>query len=193
MDVIDLDMGHWFIWSDALSCRVHGGFRYANVAQKIQAVYEYTEGDEAYVTDEPMQCDAYGLRAGGALFWTLYPDNVPGEFHIFARGAISALVGDFKTSNLGRDIDNYSDPGPGDIFIDYDATRNYTRIIPVTEVAVGVEWEYGPFFCSAGYELSVWGNMAERNFPTSSWVPTVIEDVSDLGLDGFFFHLGTYR
>jgi hypothetical protein len=72
----------------------------------------------------------------------------------------------------------------------------YRRVLPVAEVAIGVQWQTGPWFVSTGWELMHWGSAIDviefplANQDVTSQQGRSIRRVADITLDGWFLRGG---
>ena len=169
MDDFAVEAGYWFFPYHSVSLRVFGGVRGASFHQRMfvnaQGGALPAGGAQAM---QASQVDALGIRFGGESHWYI------GEnLSLFGRAAGSVLMGDFETA--------YAETNNTAGLANWNITDAYFQMVPVMEVAAGVNLQRGPWSVQAGYELSTWFGMALE------------EDIyrpgrsgRNLGLDGLF-------
>ena len=73
--------------------------------------------------------------------------------------------------------------------------QSYNVVVPQAELAIGLRYARGPFFATAGYEITHWFNMYQH-FDVPGWddidglTSPVRADRGDLSLDGLFLNAG---
>lgn len=170
-NVHDLEVGKRFCLDCKSDMRLFAGFRWADIDQDFDSTYAYQDLFSRTITGEianPINMQGYGLRAGMQGRW-----KWGRGFSLFAQGAGSVLVGEFKTRQYEEDTDT-------GVLINFQ--DSYSQAVPVLEAAAGLAWQRGPWEVSGGYELNSWFNMASLN--RASY---------DMILDGFFLRASFCR
>jgi hypothetical protein len=104
---------------------------------------------------------------------------------MFGSAATSMILADFDTI-LSQTSFSFATPAPNVLVLE-----SFRRVIPVAEVAVGVNWRRGPWFAAAGWELSHWGNYVDSlDFPLADQPGRSIRKLRDLSFDGWFVRGG---
>ena len=186
--VFDLEFAKTFCRS-TLSVRPFGGLRFAQIQQNSQVRYQnFTAPAEldTYDLTSDVDMNSWGIRTGGQLDYELFNCGLS----VFGRGAGSLMLADFRVHRT----DVASDQPSGTV-----ASRDYlhgcTEIVPQLELAVGLRYERGCFFMSAGYELAYWFNMYQHldivgYDDVDGDTPPIRVDRGSLGLDGLFCSAG---
>jgi hypothetical protein len=185
--VNDLEFGRWINIDESTAFRLFGGFRWAIIDQRISSRFgdagddDFWQQGETYsgTGEQTINMDGYGLRLGSEGRW-----NVGRGFSLFGKGSASVLAGHFnyRFTETGTEYVN-------GVVVDTNtlvARDTQTQLVPVLEVAAGVNWAYKQLELSAGYELAGWFNMATRIGGAGVSVSS-----NDLLLDGFFLR-GAY-
>jgi hypothetical protein len=177
LHLYDLEAGRWFHPVQSSSLRLFGGIRLATIDQ--QWAIDYQGGNtlfNGHHIGQNTSMEGFGLRAGGEAHWYLRR-----RLSAFGRLAGSVLLGNFSSS--------YEEENSQDV----DIVDEYFQTVPVTEVALGVNWHGGWLTVQAGYELAAWLNMSERvNFHGDGGFAnesSLSNGSNDLGLDGYFIRL----
>lgn len=152
--------------NDTVGFKAFGGFRYAQIDQTFNIAYAYAAGNGNIAL--PNLMDAEGVRLGAEFQW-----RTPAGLRVFARGAQSVLVGDFRT--------RYQEVAPASN-LNIDVPGHTATVVPVVEAAAGLAYARGPWEFRGGYEMSDWFNLVQVNRPPQS-----------LLLDGFFLSLSFSR
>lgn len=171
MDVFDLEVGRWLHVFDAISFRPLIGLRYALLNQDLQADYD----GGAFVNgrvEAPVNFRGLGARVGGAT-----DCNLGCGFQLIGKSAVTLIAGEFdalrREQNAGATT--------------VDVANQFERIVPVLEVAVGIQWQKKGWTLAAGYELSNWFNTISPTDFADSFNGGALDDGSDdLGFEGMF-------
>jgi hypothetical protein len=177
MHILDLEAGRTFSLGRCFDVRFFGGGRYAWVDQGFNVLYDGGDANGDLVT-APINFDGGGLRAGVEGVW-----HLGWGFGVYMKGSGSLLMGRFQTS-LTETNDNGATPLT-------DATNNFDKLVPVSELAAGVTWQRGRLSVTVGYEMANWFGLVDS--------PDFVDDVhqgklgqrtSDLSLDGLMAEVG---
>jgi hypothetical protein len=176
-NVVDALLGRRFEINDSGEIRVFGGGRYAWIRQSLDAFYDGGDANLAHVSS-PIGFHGGGFRVGGEGAY-----KIPWGFSLFARAGGSILVGDFHTSLL--------ETNNNEATTNVNVSRDFRKLVPETDMTLGINWKYRNFTVSGGYELVYWFGLVDS--------PDFVDDVhqgkmsrrsGDLSLDGFFIRLG---
>jgi len=179
MDLIDTEIAkRWWI-CEGLSIRAAAGVRVATITQKIGAAYDFTPtGVGISNVNQRIQFDGVGPRIGGEGFWKMWEN-----FGFWGKFYSSLLSGDFKTN-----VNQWVNSGNTVIL---DVNDKFYKIVPVTEVGVGVGWRSDHLSVNVGYELQNFFGLVEINdFPTQS--NKNVYRQGDLSLEALTLSVGVY-
>jgi hypothetical protein len=179
LDLIDTEIAkRWWI-CEGLQLRAAAGARVATISQKIGAAYDFTPtGVGISNVNQRIQFDGIGPRIGGEAFWKMWEN-----FGFWGKFYSSLLSGDFKT-NVNQWVNN------GRTII-LDVNDKFYKVVPVTEVGIGLGWRSDHLSVNVGYELQNFFGMVELNdFPTQS--NRNIYRQGDLSLEALTFSVGLY-
>jgi len=176
-DVFDLAAGRWFYPNRNTALRLFGGVRGATIDDRFAVNYQGGTIVGTRVQELRTQLDAIGLRAGGEGHWFLHD-----RFSLFCRTSASVLAGDYSLRCVKNEA---AFAGAGDVNISY----QYYDVVPVLDVAVGLNLEMGRVSVQVGYEAAAWFNFPQRtNFTGADAINrgNLTNASTDLGLDGLF-------
>jgi hypothetical protein len=184
-DVFDLDLGRTLPlgsplghcgcdWCPAWDIQWFFGVRYADVDWTRDTV---TNDPNASTVSSRglMDFEGFGPRFG--VDGRRYIGR-NGNFSIFARGAVSVLLGDVDYTITGTT----STPG-----VTPTQRASFTRLIPVTEIELGASVHVTDnFTISGGYLVSAWHDLGFGDQYFAVLTPVFYGDANILGFDGFF-------
>lgn len=152
LDVIDLELARRLPLGD-LDLRLGGGGRAAAIQQKSGVAYDFGSipGNAlgtANVSNR-MQFDGLGIRVGGQGEWKVGGSGLI----LWSKAAASMMAGDFKTS-VNQTVNSGRTPL-------VDVSEKFTKLVPVTELGLGVAWKMETVKLSVGYELSSFFNVVD--------------------------------
>jgi hypothetical protein len=178
-NVLDFDLSHRFKLCPNFELTVFGGGRVAWIDQQLTA--DYNGGPDKATNDivnSPVSFNGVGLTIGSEGLW-----NVWHGVGVYARVQGSLLSGQFRNS-LSETANN------GSVVI-VNVTEKYDQVVPVLEMAFGLNYCGDHWHVSVGYELQNWFNMVDSiTFPDSSNIGLVGRRTSDLSLEGLAIQLG---
>lgn len=169
-NVVDVDLGRRFRVNDSLGLWLFGGGRFASIDQQMSAFYDGISANQARVSS-PIKFNGAGLRVGGEGQWFMGRG-----FGLYANGAASLMTGDFRTSvsetnnNGATVITNVSD--------------RFRKVVPVTELGLGVSWQNSWVRARVGYEIINWFGLVDSPDFVHDFTNKYSRRVSDLSLDG---------
>ncbi|MBN1853667.1 MAG: hypothetical protein JW829_13125 [Pirellulales bacterium] len=168
-------------WCPAWDLKWFAGLRYADVGW-IHAHDLYHQGalpPNSYQHGQTtMDFEGIGGRIG--MEGRRYIGR-SGRFSVFAKGAISLLLGDIEYTSIQYDVETPT------IFPTQRAS--FKRIIPVTDIELGGAVHVRDnITVSAGYLLSSWHDLGIGDHTDFSYqnLPVEYDDANILGFDGFF-------
>jgi hypothetical protein len=185
-DVYDIEIGQYINSFDYVVLRVFGGLRGANIDEHSFVVYQNLEANtDTYLMESSVRMDGFGLRLGSVAHWAVGNTGL----RVVGRMAVSMLYSDIRVSRVDAAIDVDDDTEIRRVAHDFNA------VIPVAEVALGVNWDIGPFTVGAGYELTNWFNMYQEVYfadhdDINTATSTPLFDRGDWTLDGWYFNAG---
>ena len=162
-----------------------GGFRFAEIDQASQIIYQNLESGILLRadTDETMDMCAAGLMFGGDVEY-----QMGWHTSIFARGAVSLLYANFDVSRLDVQT-SATEAGVRSI------SDSFQSFVPVLELNVGVRWQRGRFHAAAGYNVAHWFDMVQgldaiNQDDVDGATNSYRVERSGLSFDGFFAEAG---
>lgn len=146
MRVHDLEANYYSCLDEAISFRVFGGLRLAEIDQGFETSYLVVATARDGQISLPSAMDAAGGRLGAEIC-----RRGQSGFRLFGRGGISYLSADFHTRQRETQLSQ--------TVTAIDVEQTTTRFVSVLEGAAGVGWQRGPLEIDAGYEMNNWINM----------------------------------
>jgi len=149
-NVFDPEIGRWWRPDPSFAVRVFGGGRFARIDQNFTANYNGGDANLDQVTQR-LHFNGGGFRAGTDAAWLLGRG-----FSLFGRANAALLGGDFhatlvETNNAGATtLTNIGD--------------HFSKVVPVTELTMGLGWQYQTLRLTAGYSFINWFGLV--NVPT---------------------------
>ena len=141
---------------------------------------------DSYDLTSDVDMTAWGIRTGGQVNKTLFDSG----FSLFGRSAASLMLGDFRVQRT--DIAHKQQSG-------ITSTRHYSNtyraVVPQVDLAVGMRYDRGWFYVSAGYEISYWFAMYQHldvvgHDDVDDMTVPIRADRGDLSFDGWFLESG---
>lgn len=179
-DVVDIELGATVLRTSNATFRMFGGSRLAWIDQKLTANYDGNTAVQSNV-DMPLLFDGYGPRLGGQSNL-----HLGGGLALFARASGSLLVGDFRT--------RITETNSAGATLIADIGEKYEKVVPVTELGLGISWQFRSLRLSLGYEVVNWFGLVESRDFVDDWHEARMSTrTSNLSLDGFFFNVAFTR
>jgi hypothetical protein len=190
LQVIDLNFGKIFRWSNPFSFRFYTGLKGAFVDEKFTIVYDGTFTDITRPTTETIviknNCKAIGLNNGLNFNW-----NLCKGLSFYTRGEIAILWSDFSIK-----FNELLDVG-GDINASFDvrSTNPFTSLKTNLVAEAGFNWNVD-LSCSAklslfaGYEFNYWPNQIIWNrylinqSDLTGGIAYILQELGDVGFQG---------
>jgi len=181
MDIIDAELANRFHGCNGdLEVRLAAGVRVATIQQKLIAAYSGATAGAGTVVSSPVNFDGIGLKAGGEAWY-----KVRGNFGVYARANLSMLTGDFRT-HLTQTING----GTTSLI---DVADKFHKVVPITELGLGVAWQTENLRVSVGYEITNFFNMVDSvDFVEGSSFGKIEHRQSDLSYDGLAVSIGLF-
>jgi hypothetical protein len=170
-NVYDVEVGRWYALSNTFAARFFAGGRFAHIDQNFNAFYDGGDANQDLVARQ-LHFNGGGFRVGAdavqrlcwglSLFGRANAALVAGEFH-------STLV---ETNNAGATtLTNFAD--------------RFDKVVPVTEMTLGLGWRYHNLLLTAGYQYINWfGLVNVPLFVNDAHQGIFVRQTSDLGLEG---------
>jgi hypothetical protein len=169
-ELFDVEIGQRFEPNASTSICIGGGGRFAWIDQNLQAAY--TGGTTVLTTvNSPINFYGAGLRFGAEGDWKVYHG-----LGLYGRMFGSLLDGDFRTSYV--EIANGGAAGLSDV------SDRIRKIVPVTELGIGVYWQWENWRAQVGYEMANWFGMVDSPDFVSDVTNKLTYRTGDLSLDG---------
>jgi hypothetical protein len=180
MDIIDLDLAKRIHVCDNLIVRVAAGGRIASIQQKLFAAYTGGTAGAGAIVSSPISFDGIGLKAGSEAWFKVWRG-----VGVYAKANASLLTGNFRT-RLGQSIN-----GGGTGLID--VTDKFTKVVPITEMGLGLAWQSDNIRVSVGYEIANFFNMVDSvDFVDGQSFGKIQHRQSDLSYDGVAVSVGLF-
>jgi hypothetical protein len=173
---------------DGFGLRLSGGLQIADISQKLNAIYSGgTAGANPDLVSNPINFDGIGVRVGGEGWW--HAPECWGTwgrgFGLYAKLYGSLLSGEFHTRDL--------EVAAGGTQVITDVSEKFTRIVPVTEVGLGIGWASQNVVFRVGYELYNFFNLVDNvNFVDSNSFGKIGHRSGDLSLEALVFSFGFF-
>lgn len=175
--VLDVEIGRPFHVCESCTLRAFGGGRFAWIDQSLNAYYDGGDANHAYV-HSPVDFRGAGLRVGGEGTW-----NMNWGFSLFARASGSLVVGDFKT--------RLTEANDGGATVNTDVSDDFEKMVPVTEIGIGVGWQYRTLWVRCSFEMSNWFGMVDSpDFADDVHQGKLTHRTSDPNLEGLAVQAG---
>src|SRR5262249_51529843 len=129
------------------------------------------------LVSSPVRFNGAGLRVGAEGQWTLGRGLA-----LYANAHGSLLTGDFRTSLL--------ETANAGAFVITDVTDRFRKVIPVTELGLGLAWHNESLHVRVGYEITNWIGMVDSPDFVHDFTNKLSRRVSDLSLDGLSAQVG---
>jgi hypothetical protein len=176
-NVYDALVSRRVLLDEHFGVRFIGGLRFADIRQTFNAFYDGGDARLAAVTTRSQ------FQGVGPIFGTEAVLAGWKGFHIYGR-AIGGLISGRSANQLIETNDNGATTY---VNTSYDVRK----VVPMTNLAIGLGWQYRTFSIRAGYEIAYWQGIFER--------PRFVDDVSqgkvitrpaNLSLEGLFIQCG---
>jgi hypothetical protein len=176
---IDIVISHRSKVSDTFNVNFFAGGRIAWINQDVSAVYN--GGPDGATNDNvntPVYFSGAGLTVGAEGQW-----NVWHNVGIYARVQGSLLDGQFR--------DSFTETANSGSVVIANVSEKYDQVVPVAELAMGVNYCSEHWHVSVGYEIADWMNMVNSiQFPSTGSFGKLERKTSDLSLEGLAVQLG---
>jgi hypothetical protein len=184
MDVVDVEFAKTLRWhKEDLTLRLAAGPRFADIQQKFNAVYSggvLGNANGAALVSSPIGFDGWGLRVGGESYW-----NIFGGLSLYAKAYGSLLMGEFRT-NLRESLN-------GGALTSINVAERFEKVVPVTELGIGIAWSNENIRIRLGYELANWFGMVDSvDFVEGRSFGKTDRRVSDLSLEALSLQIGLF-
>ncbi|MBY0526749.1 MAG: hypothetical protein K2R98_25380 [Gemmataceae bacterium] len=169
--VVDVEIGKNVECGESLKLWLGGGPRMAFIKQTLNSTYN---GQSAFMDQvtSPIGFDGGGIRVGADGTWKVGL----GGLGIYGRAFGSMLMGRFSTS-LVESNNNGAAPIT---FI----TDKFRKVVPVTELGMGLSWNSESFKTRVGYQMTNWYGLVDSPDFVHDFTNKYSRRVSDLSLDG---------
>jgi hypothetical protein len=176
-NIFDLELRGNLELSQHASMELYGGFRWAQIDQKMHSDYDGFDFAEG-VVEQTNNSNLFGLRIG-----TLGRYEVAANFYAFGGAEVSLLYGDHKVN-----LNEFDAVGVPAMIVDIE--DDYDQINIVIGSNLGVGWKHDGFDFRIGYELNLWTNLADRLvFLDDTHEAVFSHTTHDVMFDGFYMRL----
>jgi hypothetical protein len=160
--------------------RVDASARFGTIQQKLAAFYSGgTAGSGAFVSS-PIRFDGAGVRTGSEATWEL-----GWGLGLYAQAHLSLLTGRFHTQLTQLAV------GAASPLVDVD--EKFHKVVPITELGLGLAWNSDHVQVRFGYELANFFNMVDSlDFVDGQSFGKISRKVSDISYDGLVFSVGVF-
>jgi hypothetical protein len=172
LNMFDIEFGKRWEASEHLALRAFIGPRFGYIDQEFVA--NYTGGQvNSDTVRRQLAFGGVGLRAGGEATFKFWD-----HFGVYTRGSLSMMSGWFHS--------NMSEVGNGATV--ESVSEKFDKVIPVAEVSIGLNYQFGNLRVSGGYEIINWFGMIDGiNFSDDVSPGKYNRSTGDLGFTGFVF------
>jgi hypothetical protein len=175
--VFDLLVGRRTVVDDNFALRWLGGFRFADIRQTFNTLYN---GDDA-------REDAVNNRSRFQGFGPIVGlEGVLGGwhgFHMYTRATFGLISGLSK-----NDLLETNDSGATTYV---NTTYHIRKVVPTATLGIGGGWQYRSISIRAGYQITYWEGIFERPRFTDDVSPgKLVTKPSNLTLEGLFIQVG---
>ncbi len=178
MDVIDVELAKRLELHECLALRLSAGPRFATIQQKLNAFYTGGTAGVGSIVSSPISFDGYGIKTGADALFKLW-----GGAGVYARANMSLLCGDFETRLT--QVNN-----GGQTFV-VDVGDKFRKVVPITEMGLGIAWENENVRLSVGYEIANFFNLVDSlDFIEGASFGKIGRRTSDLSYEGFSAAVG---
>jgi len=180
MDIIDADLAKRIAVNDRLVVRVAAGGRVASIQQKLFASYTGGTAGSGVLVSSPVRFDGIGVKVGSEAWFKVW-----GNVGVYAKANTSLLTGNFRT-RLSQSING----GTSTLI---DVSDKFTKVVPITELGLGLAWQTDNIRVSVGYEIANFFNMVDSvDFVDGSSFGKIQHRQSDLSYDGLAVSVGVF-
>jgi hypothetical protein len=178
-NVLDIELSRRVKVCDSFTMNFFGGGRFAWINQGLTATYN--GGPDAATNDHvssPVDFNGVGLTAGAEGQWSVWHG-----VGVYARARGSLLTGQFR--------DSFTETTNNGSVVIANVSEKVDQVVPVAELAMGVNYCSDHWHLSIGYEIQDWMNMVNSpEFPATGSFGKVQRRTSDLTLEGLAVQLG---
>jgi hypothetical protein len=177
MNVYDIELGRRWDVDDTLRFRLVGGVRLMTVRQSLEAVYDGRDADLAFVRTES-NFDGAGPMAGVESSWALTK-----TLGVFGRATGGLVTGTMRNP--------FVETNNGGATTYADVADRYALTVPFAALGIGLSYEYRGLFLRAGYEVTNYFGLFERQYYVDDFAEgKTLNRSSNLALDGLFLQFG---
>jgi len=188
LNLINLEVAKRLELQDGFGLRLSGGLQVADISQKLNGIYSGgTAGGMFTNVQSPINFDGIGIRLGGEAWW--HPCECRGGWWrglgLYAKGYGSLLSGEFHSR-----LTELANGGAQPIV---DVSDRFQKLVPVTQLGLGVGWSNQNVSLRVGYELyNFFGLVDSVDFLDSNSFGKIGHRTSDLSLEALVISLGFY-
>jgi len=176
-NLYDMFVGKRFAIDDHFAIRGFAGFRFAQINQRFDTVYNGLDANLAAV-NTASRFNGFGPMIGGEAILSVWHG-----FHGYARASGGLLTGTSDNPQLE------TNDGGATVYVN--TQNNIRKIVPVSSIAIGGGWQYRTVSIRAGYEITQWFGLSEpARFVDDVGQGKLSTRPSNLSLEGFFIQFG---
>jgi hypothetical protein len=150
LDVIDVEFARRWEPCKDLGLRFVAGLRIASIDQKTSVAYDFGDANLGVSNvNDHLDFEGIGLRVGTEGWWGLR-----GGLGIYAKAFASLMSGELKTS-FNQTVQS------GRLAV-VDVSDKFEKVIPVSELGLGLGWHGDHLTFRVGYELQNYFGMVDR-------------------------------
>jgi hypothetical protein len=188
LNLINVEMAKRLDFQDGFGMRLSGGLQVADISQKFNALYSgATAGANPDSVSEPINFDGIGIRVGGEGWW-----HAPECWGTWGRGfgAYAKFYGSLLSGEFHTRTTEIANAGTQTIV---DVSDKFLKIVPVTEMGIGIGWSTQNVMFRVGYELyNFFGLVDNVDFVDSNSFGKTQHRTSDLSLEALVISLGFF-
>jgi hypothetical protein len=175
--VYDMVLGKRFAIDDHFAIRGFGGFRFAEINQRFNTLYNGLDANLATVSS-PSRFSGFGPMIGGEAILSVWHG-----FHAYARASGGLISGTSHNTQVEMN------DGGATAYVN--AKYDVRKVVPVSTIAIGGGWQYRTVSIRAGYEITQWYGLGERTrFVDDVGQGKINPQSTNLSLEGLFLQFG---
>lgn len=150
LDVIDVEFAKRWLACEDVHVRFATGLRIATIQQKQSLAYDFTRsGFGLSNVNQDIQYDGIGARIGGEAWWKVW-----GNIGLYGKAFGSLMSGDFNVR-----VNQWVNSGR---LLIVDVSDHFQKVVPVTEMGLGLGWHGENLSFRVGYELQNFFGMVDQ-------------------------------
>ena len=176
-DVWDAEFANRYALTECFHLRFSGDVQYASIDQELRGFYDGGDALRA-VAFRRHDFSGAGPYVGYDGDWRL-----PAGFSVYGGARAGLTYGEITSQYIETNTDGGT--------VNAALTEDYSAIIPMMRVGLGVGYNRGKFGVRAGYEVVNWFDLVQQPFGYDDFARGKIDyRPADLSLEGFVVRVG---